>query len=283
MDKQQLGAYLRTRRDRLLPNDVGLPAGPRRRAAGLRREEVAVLAHISTEYYTRLEQGRSPRPSVEVCSSIAAALRLTEAETTHVFQLAGTARPERQTHRRDVRPSIAALVHRLPQTAAFVMSAACEVLEWNALAAALMEDFAECEPGGRNLARKAFLAPDDAPPIYGITGTADLRRSMCAHLRLAAARYPQDTFIGDLVTELLASSAEFARSWQTHDVQPAPVLTKTFDHPVVGQVTLNCDAVVLPEADQHLVLYSAPVGSSAFDALALLEVVGHQGLRSSVT
>lgn len=271
---QQLGDFLRTRRDRLLPQDVGLPAGPRRRTAGLRREEVAVLAHVSTEYYTRLEQGRSPRPSAEVCEAIAGALRLTDAETTYLFELAGTAQVGRRTHRRDVRPSIAALVHRLPGTAAFVMSAACEVLEWNPLAAALMEDFADRDPRERNLARKAFLAPQDAPPLYGIAAAAELRLSMCAQLRVAAARYPMDPIIGGLVRELIAGSADFARLWQRHDVQPAQVLTKTFEHPLVGCLTLSCDAAVLPDLDQQLVLYSAPPGSPAADALALLEVVG---------
>ena len=142
VDKQELGAFLRSRRERLRPQDVGLPAGPRRRTPGLRREEVAVLAHISTEYYVRLEQGRAPRPSGEVLAGIAGALRLTDAETEHLHVVAGTAPIRNAVHRRDVRPSILALLRRLPQTAAIVISATFEVLAWNDLAAALMEDFA---------------------------------------------------------------------------------------------------------------------------------------------
>ena len=148
MDKQELGAFLRSRRERLRPEDVGLPSGPRRRTPGLRREEVAVLAHISTEYYVRLEQGRAPRPSGEVLAGIAGALRLTDAESDHLHVLAGTAPNRTGLHRRDVRPSILALLERLPQTAGFVTSAAFEVLAWNDLAAALMEDFAELAPRG---------------------------------------------------------------------------------------------------------------------------------------
>lgn len=237
-----------------------------------------MLAHISTEYYTRLEQGRSPRPSTEVCESVAGALKLTDAETDHLVLLAGAAPTRRRVHRRDVRPSIAALVHRLPQTAAFVMSAAYEVLEWNRLAAALMEDFSELEPAQRNLARKAFLGRQEDPPLYGIADGAEFRLSVATQLRSAVARYPTDPDIAALVAELRADSPDFARLWERHDVQPTPMLTKTFDNALVGPVTLDCDAVVLPDRDQHLVLYSAPVGSAAAQALALLEVVGARQL-----
>ena len=147
MDKQELGAFLRSRRERLRPGDAGLIAGPRRRTPGLRREEVAVLAHISTEYYVRLEQGRAPRPSGEVLAGIAAALRLAGAESDHLHVLAGTAPARTGRHRRDVRPSIVALIERLPHTAAFVTSTTFEVLAWNDLAAALMEDFGRLAPG----------------------------------------------------------------------------------------------------------------------------------------
>ena len=114
MDKQELGAFLRSRRERLRPEDVGLPSGPRRRTPGLRREEIAVLAYISTEYYVRLEQGRALRPSGEVLAGIAGALRPTDAESDHLHLLAGTAPSRTGLHRRDVRPSILALLDRIP-------------------------------------------------------------------------------------------------------------------------------------------------------------------------
>ena len=257
MDKQELGVFLRTRRARLLPEDVGLPSGPRRRTAGLRREEVAVLAHISTEYYTRLEQGRAPRPSSEVCEGIAAALRLAEAETDHLFVLAGTASARRRLHRRDVRPSILTLIDRLPLTAAFVMSAAYEVLAWNDLAAALMEDFGQLPPAERNLARKAFLGPPEKLPIYGIAEDVEFRHGVVMQLRATVARYPDDPAILRLIDDLVHGSDGFARLWARHDVQAAPMITKTFDNPVVGAVTVDCDSVLLPDRDQHLVFYSA--------------------------
>ncbi|XVV16220.1 helix-turn-helix transcriptional regulator [Actinoplanes sp. CA-131856] len=272
MDKQELGAFLRTRRERLRPDDVGLPSGPRRRTPGLRREEVAVLAHISTEYYVRLEQGRAPRPSAEVLAGIAAALRLTSAESDHLHVLAGTAPARTGRHPREVRPSILALLERLPQTAAFVTSATFEVLAWNDLAAALMEDFGALDPAGRNLARKAFLSTERT--LYGVSDGAEFRHHVVMELRATLARYPSDPDVTGLVQELRDGSPDFARLWERHDVQAAQVITKTFHHPVVGPITVDCDSMTLTDRDQHLVLYSAPQGSPDAEALALLSVLG---------
>lgn len=274
MDKQQLGAFLRSRRERLRPEDVGLPAGPRRRTPGLRREEVAVLAHISTEYYVRLEQGRAPRPSAEVLSGIAGALRLTDAESDHLHVLAGTAPSRTGRHRRDVRPSILALLDRLPQTAGFVVSATFEVLACNDLMAALMEDFRELAPRDRNLARLAFFPPE--PALYGVSDVTEFRQHVVMQLRSALARYPADPEVTGLIDELRAGSPEFARLWERHDVQAASVLTKTFQHPLVGKITVDCDSLALTDTDQYLVLYSAPRGSRDAEALALLNVLGAQ-------
>ncbi|MFC1401902.1 MULTISPECIES: helix-turn-helix transcriptional regulator [Streptacidiphilus] len=275
MDRQELGAFLRSRRERLRPEDAGLPSGSRRRTPGLRREEVAVLAHISTEYYVRLEQGRAPRPSGEVLAGIAGALRLTDTESDHLHVLAGTAPSRTGLHRRDVRPSILALLERLPQTAAFVTSAVFEVLAWNDLAAALMEDFAGLAAEDRNLARRAFLRPARVDgTLYGISDVREFRHHVVMSLRSTVARYPSDPAVTGLVDELRDASAEFARLWQQHDVQAAPMLTKTFRHPVVGEITVDCDSLALTDRDQNLVLYSAPQGSRSAEALALLNVLG---------
>ena len=286
MDKQELGAFLRSRRERLRPEDVGLPSGARRRTPGLRREEVAVLAHISTEYYVRLEQGRAPRPSGEVLAGIAGALRLTDAESDHLHVLAGSAPTRNGLHRRDVRPSILALLERLPQTAAFVTSAAFEVLAWNDLAAALMEDFATLTPRERNLARRAFLGP---PPVradaalYGISDAAEFRQHVVMDLRATLSKYPTDPEVIGLVEELRDGSPQFARLWERHDVHASPMLTKTFRHPVVGKVTVDCDSLALTDRDQHLVLYTAPRGSRSAEALALLNVLGTDTVDASGT
>lgn len=279
MDKQELGAFLRTRRERLRPEDVGLPSGSRRRTPGLRREEVAVLAHISTEYYVRLEQGRAPRPSAEVLAGIATALRLTDAESDHLHVLAGTAASRSGLHRRDVRPSILAMIDRLPQTAAFVTSATLEVLAWNDLAAALMEDFAELTPKDRNLARRAFLHPGTT--LYGVSDAAEFRLHAVAHLRSTLARYPSDPAVTGLVDELRDGSPDFARLWDRHDVQAPHMLTKTFHHRAVGDITVDCDSLALTDRDQNVVLYSAPAGSRDAEALALLNVLGAEGVKAS--
>ncbi|SDS07988.1 helix-turn-helix transcriptional regulator [Microlunatus soli] len=281
MDKHELGGFLRSRRERLRPQDVGLPDGPRRRTPGLRREEVAVLAHISTEYYVRLEQARAPRPSAEVLTGIAGALRLTDAETDHLHLLAGTAPNRTRRHRRDVRPSILALLDRLPQTAGLVTSAAFEVLAWNDLAVALLEDFGPHHPDRRNLARLAFLhdAPADEP-LYGISDAAEFRQHVAIELRSVAARYPADPDVTGLVDDLRAGSSEFARLWERNDIQPAPTLSKTFEHPIVGRITVDCDALQLTDRDQHLVLYSAPTGSADAEKLAFLAALGSERVRT---
>jgi transcriptional regulator with XRE-family HTH domain len=284
MDRQELGAFLRSRRERLRPQDVRLPSGPRRRTPGLRREEIAVLAHISTEYYVRLEQGRAPRPSGEVLAAIADALRLTDTESEHLHVLAGTAPSRTGRHCRDVRPSILALLERLPQTAALVVSAVFEVLAWNDLAAALMEDFAGLAPAERNLARKVFLRPAGADTtLYGISDEAQFRHSVVTQLRVTLARYPTDPTVTGLVDELRDGSVDFARLWQRHDVQTAPMPRKTFRHPAVGEITLDCDALMLTDRDQHLVLYSAPPGSRDAQTLALLDVPGPESVNAGRT
>jgi transcriptional regulator with XRE-family HTH domain len=274
VDKHELGSFLRNRRERLAPEDVGLPSGPRRRTPGLRREEVSVLAHISTEYYVRLEQARAPRPSGEVLAAIAKALLLSDAETEHLHLLAGTARTVSARLQREVRPSILALLERLPGTAGFVISAAFEVLAWNDLAAALMEDFGDRKPGDRNLARRAFLPSQSGTSLYGTSDVTTFRHHVVTELRATTARYPDDPTITGLVNELRQGSAEFARLWERHDVHSAPTLRKTFRHPEVGSVTVDCDSLALADGDQHLVLYSAPQGSPDADALALLALLG---------
>ena len=230
---------------------------------------------MSTEYYVRLEQGRAPRPSSDVLAGIGGALLLTEAELDHLHVLAGTASSRVRLHRRDVRPSILALLERLPQTAGFVTSATFEVLAWNSLAAALMEDFGRLTPRERNLARREFLGREhDDRPLYGISDTVEFRRHVVSDLHATAARYPADPAVAELIAELRAGSAEFARQWARHDVHAAPMLSKTFRHPVVGEVTVDCDSLALTDRDQHLVLYSAPLGSPDADSLAFLGVLG---------
>lgn len=277
MDRAELATFLRGRRERISPADVGLPAGQRRRTPGLRREEVAQLAFISSEYYTRLEQARGPHPSREVLGGLARALRLSDAERNYLHQLAGLPPGPPPGPPREVRPSVQLMLDRLPQAAAFVTSATLEVIAWNALAAALMEDFSAVPPRERNLARRAFLGPrTPGERLYGVSDADEFARSATARLRLTAARYPDDPEVTGLIDELLAGSPEFAGLWSAGDVQPVRMLRKSFQHPLVGLVTVNCDALDLTDQDQQVVIYTADPGSSSEEALRLLSVIGTQ-------
>jgi transcriptional regulator with XRE-family HTH domain len=271
MDRQELGLFLRSRRERIPPADVGMTSGSRRRTPGLRREEVATLAHISGEYYVRLEQGRAPRPSLEVLAALGRALRLNDPELEHLHHLAGTppAPPDRM--RLDVRPSVRQLIDRLPSTAAFVTSAAFDVLAWNELAGALLTGLAESGQRERNLARRAFLGTDES--LFRVSDREEFARNAVLQLRATAARYPLDPAVQGLVRDLKAGSAQFAALWVAHDVDPVPALTKTFDHPVVGPVTVDCSTLEVADRDQRVVMYTAAPGTPDAQALELLAVL----------
>lgn len=282
VDRAELAGFLRSRRERISPADVGLAAGPRRRTPGLRREEVAHLAFISTEYYTRLEQARGPRPSREVLAGLARALRLSYAEREHLHLLAGAPPEPPPGPPHEVRQSILDLIHRLPQSAAFVTSATLEVLAWNELAAALMEDFSALPRRDRNLARRVFLGSRaDGQRLYGVSDADAFARHAARRLRTAAARYPDDPEVAGLIHELRADSEEFAQLWDSHDVDGGPTLRKTFRHPLVGPVTVNCDALDLTDRDQQVVIYTAVPGTPSEEALRLLSVIGTQRMDAA--
>lgn len=277
VDRRELAVFLRSRRERITPADVGLPAGVRRRTPGLRREEAAQLAHISTEYYTRLEQGRGPRPSREVLASLARALRLSNAERAHLHHLAGAPPGPPPGPAREVRQSVLDLLRRLPQAAVIVTSAAYEVIAWNDLAAALMEDFSALPRRHRNLVRQVFLGPHpQGRRLYGVSDADAFARASARRLRATAARYPDDPEVTELVGDLLAGSEDFARLWASHDVGAEPTLCKTFQHPLVGPITVNCDVLDITDRDQQVVIYTAVPGSPSEEALRLLSVIGTQ-------
>lgn len=277
MDKQELGAFLRSRRARIQPADVGLPVRARRRTPGLRRDEVAHLAFISTEYYTRLEQARAPHPSREVLVGLARALRLSDAERNYLHHLAGVDPAPPPGPSREVRRSIRDLLDRLPNAAAIVVSATSEVIAWNDLACALMEDFSALPRRDRNLVRRVFLGPHPGGRrLYGVSDADEFARSAAQHLRTVAARYPDDPETRALVAELRSGSSEFAALWEEHDVSEHVALCKTFAHPLVGPVSVNCDALDIADEDQRVVIYTAEPGSPSEEAMRLLSVVGTQ-------
>jgi hypothetical protein len=276
MDRRALATFLRSRRERLTPAAVGLPADGPRRTPGLRREEVARLAYISVAYYVRLEQARGPRPSRRVLSALHRALRLTDNERAHLFELAGESVDLPPGPSRDVPAGITDLLRRIPDTAAVVLDAKYDVLAWNPLAAALLEDFSALPLGNRNLIRQYFLKSDSGPPHYGMGD--DFGRFAVGHLRIAAGRYPTDLAIRDLVSDLQTRSDEFRRLWALELVETAQHRTKSVHHPVVGPLELFCDVLSIPDRDQHLVLLTAEPASPSEQALRLLAVVGIQSM-----
>ncbi len=279
MDRTELGAALRTWRERLHPADVGLPAGTRRRTPGLRREEVAGLAGISVDYLTRLEQGRGARPSEAVLGAVARALRLTGPEREHLFVLADAAVPAPGRIRTAVRPGVLRLMDRVTDLPALLLDAKSDVLAWNAMAAALLGDLSAVPPGERNVARRAFLP--SARTVAGYSGADEaecerLDRALVADLRRAAARYPDDPGLRRLVDDLRRGSPRFARLWALREVDDRHSDRKTVHHPEFGPLVLDCDVLAVHGDDQVLLVYSAAPGTPEARALELMRVVGLQ-------
>jgi transcriptional regulator with XRE-family HTH domain len=279
MDRNTLAEFLRGMRERLRPQDVGLPVGTTRRTPGLRREEVARLAHISVEYYARLEQARGSSPSRRVLSELARGLRLNPDERRHLFELAGVAPESPAGPRSDVPDTVLNLLEHMTDIATFVVNARYDVIAWNPLAAALFEDFSAVAPARRNLIYRHFLHPDVAARHYGMSGAEEFGRLAVGQLRAAAGRYPNDPQIRTMVSTLRERSAEFATLWDDHHVETGSHHYKTMRHPVVGTLQLNCDTLAVPMRDQYLVCFTAEHGSLSHQALRLLSVVGTQDMK----
>ncbi|MGW2520807.1 helix-turn-helix transcriptional regulator [Streptomyces sp. NPDC001617] len=262
MARQELARFLRERRALLRPQEVGLPDGLPRRTPGLRREELAELAHMSVDYYVRLEQARGARPSTRILDGLARALRLTPAERDHLFRLAGSAAPPGEGPVRRVRPQVARMLERLPQTAAIVTDAAYGLVAWNPLAQALFGG--DLGVGTRNLARRRFLGEGR---MYESSSAEEFGHIVVGRLRRAADRYPQDPALAVQLAELRSGSEEFRQLWETRPVHAPGHRTKAVDHPAVGPLRLNCDVLLVPEDDQEVVLVTADPGSPSARAL----------------
>jgi transcriptional regulator with XRE-family HTH domain len=275
MDRSQLADFLRDRRRRIRPADVGLATGTRRRTPGLRREEVAGLAGISVDYYTRLEQARSSRPSRQVLTALARALRLADDERDHLFNLAGEVPGPPPGPSPDVPVGIMHLLDRLDDAPAFVMDAKYDVLAWNQMAVALLGDFSRFPPAERNLVWQLFCGAGRLD-VYSNEDAEAFADECVADLRAAAARYPADPGILALLARLRAHSPDFVRRWEMHRVCVRRSTTKQLKHPAIGELVLDCEVLDIPDRGQRLVIYTAAPGSRAVEALRLLAVVGTQ-------
>ncbi len=269
-----LGAFLRTRRSRLRPEDVALPDfGGRRRVAGLRREEIARLAGVSVDYYVRMEQGRASNPSPAVLDALARALRLDEDETRHLHRLAQPRPAARHTpapspEQQQVRPMLRRLLEELRDVPAMVMGRRMDVLAWNAAACALLGDYAARKPAERNIPRITFLDPASRELFADWTTCA---RENVAYLRLEAGRHPDDPQLASLIGELSMKSEDFRRWWAEHPVQDKTSGIKRFHHPVVGDLALTYETLrAADDPGQALITYAAEPGTPSHDALHML-------------
>ncbi|MFD3308646.1 helix-turn-helix domain-containing protein [Streptomyces sp. NPDC058656] len=266
---KELGEFLKARRAELSPRTVGLPdAGTPRRVPGLRREEVAQLAAISTDYYIRLEQGRMP-PSAPVLQSLVQVLHLSDDQRDYVFELAGkaSARPLRRSGQR-VQPQLRRLLDDLTATPAIVLGRRMDILAWNSLGAALVTDFSLIPEKKRNYVRLLFTDPA-MRQLY--PDWERVARTAVAQLRMEAARYPQDPRLTTLVGELSVQDNDFRTWWAGHHVAALNVGTKTLHHPIAGELTLDWDTLTAStDPDQQLVVWTAEPGTPSHDGLRLL-------------
>ncbi|MDX3071755.1 helix-turn-helix transcriptional regulator [Streptomyces sp. NPDC088354] len=277
----ELGDFLRARRAALDPRRAGLPDDGRlRRVPGLRREELAQLAHVSIDYVVRLEQGRTRRVSRPVLDALADALQLAPDERAYLFAVADVApaAPARRPAAQTVDPQLLQVLDGMRDVPALVLGRRQDVLAWNAAATALLTDFAAVPPGERNLIRMTFL--DEAyRALY--TDWPRAARDCVAVLRMEAGRHPDDPALAALVGELTARDPDFRTWWETHRVRGPRQLTKTYRHPVVGRLTLDVQQLSVATApDQLLVAYTARPDSPSYEALRfLLQWSGRAGDR----
>ncbi|MBO2442085.1 helix-turn-helix domain-containing protein [Actinomadura nitritigenes] len=266
MRDNELGAFLRASRARVEPADVGFAGGVSgRRVHGLRREEVAVLAGVSADYYARLEQGRERNPSAQVIGAIGRALRLPLDAREHLYKLAGLNPGLGQDGSRDlVHPSLLQMLEAFPRAAAYVLGRAFDVLATNPIADALLSPFG----AERNMVRILFTHPQSKAVF---TDWQLLQRSTVYALRLNAGRFPDDAGIKELVAELGKTSPEFRALWETHSVGNLTRAFKVFVHPEVGRIELTYQTFDVVDAPGQVLLVGTPEpGSRSEDALTYL-------------
>ncbi|MGW3434739.1 helix-turn-helix transcriptional regulator [Streptomyces melanosporofaciens] len=277
MATTEFGQAVRRWRDRVPPEAAGLPTGGQRRAAGLRREELAMLAGISVDYVTRLEQGRAAHPSSQVVEALARALRLSGDERAHLFRLAGLAPPGPETVPAYLTPSVQRLLDRLTGTPVAVSDASWTLLMANPPYVALRGDPSRWRGNERNGVWRHFVC-EDSGSRQTHEARGEFQAALVADLRTAAARYPADQKLRQLVAELRANSERFAELWDSGAVGRHEASRKTIDHPRVGTLTLDCDVLTVAGSDLRIVVYTAEPGTEDAERLALLTVVGTQSL-----
>jgi len=278
--RTELSEFLRTRRARLKPADLGLAEyGRRRRVQGLKREELAQLAGVSVAYYTRLEQGNARNVSVEVLDAISSALKLSDAEHAHLLHLAKPKQQKRRPalQRQQVRPALLETLTAMEGVPAYVWGRRSDVLAWNRAASAVFGDWAARAPQDRNWARIAFLDPLARRLFADWESKAS---DVVGHLRWDAGQHPDDPLLAGLIAELCMKSEDFRTMWTAHDVKRKSHGSMRLMHPLAGELTLRYETFTLPgDEEQSLAIYHAEPGSASEEALRLLVSWGADASR----
>lgn len=276
MGRDELGAFLRHRREQLQPADVGLIAGGRRRAAGLRRDEVALLADMSTDYYERIEQGRGPRPSTVMLGSISRALRLTLDERDHAYLLAGQPPPARHASLGYADPGLMCVLDAVsPSIPALISDDLHGIVAQNPVNVALLGPIASAR-GWRSNFLWRWFTDDDLRSRYLAEQHDALGREYVADLRATAGQRALDPAVRSLVDALSEASAEFRAIWARQEVAVRHTTRKVLLHPEVGRLDLQCDTVLSPPSGQRLVLFRPQPGTGTAERLDMLGVLGVQ-------
>jgi transcriptional regulator with XRE-family HTH domain len=278
MESSEFGRMVRRSRDRVAPEAVGVPVGRRRRASGLRREELAGLAGISADYLTRLEQGRATAPSVQVVEALAQALRLPDAEREVLYRLAGHAVPGPDLVPSRITPSVQRLLDRLSHTPVVVYDATWTLLTANAPYDALMGETSTWHGIERNAIWRNLHGLNRT--VHTEREQADHEARLIADLRLTSFRYPADQSFRRLVRDLMEDNPRFAALWAAETPPPPADMSKQkiIDHPAVGPITLDCDTLVVTGDDLRMMAYTAEPGTEDAERLALAIVLGTQSL-----
>jgi transcriptional regulator with XRE-family HTH domain len=276
----ELAAFLKSRRGRIKPADVGLPTGPRRRVPGLRREEVAQLAGLSVDYYTELERGSSAQPSAQALAALARALRLRGDERDHLFHLADRpVPPSAHGPTAHVQPALLGLLDRLSTTPAQVITDLHEVLVQNDLAAALLGRPPAARGPAASFVYRWFTDPASRA-VYPHEDHPHHSHVFVADLHAVAARRGRDREVTGMVAALRRRSAEFAGLWDEHDVAMRRVDHKRIVHPSLGVIELDCHSLFGEDGRQRLLWFTAPPGTEGASQLELLAVIGTQDMRA---
>lgn len=274
MDRSAFASFLRARRGALRPGDVGLSPGARRRVEGLRREEVAHLASMSVDYYSRLERGQGGQPSPAMLTVLARVLHLTLDERDHLYRLAGHNAPDRTSGDVHVAPGLQRVLDRLEDTPALILSDLAETLAQNRLAAALFGDSSGFTGLARSGIARWFLHPETERLVYLEEDRARQGRALVAALRAAIGRRGPSSSASKLANELLKRSAEFAELWELQEVGTRYEDHKVLVHAEIGPIDFDCQALLTEDQSQTLLVFTVPPRSAEEEKLTLLSVVG---------